>query len=314
MQPTITKHTLQKLVSGDALRITSFVFQGTQPGPLIYLQGNLHGPEIFGTVLLVKLINYLRAISCIKGTLTLVPQANPIGVQAQTYGMIHGRWNAQTGNDWNRIFSKTEGNGIEAVLARTLISLAKDHDAVLDIHTSGTHAIPHTYVSRAACDTFNALGCAYHIVYNKEDYYGAFDETLWKIHDAEGKKISTATWEASSHITVYEKDIEERLVDIINFLSSLGMLENSKKIHSHPTCVSMKQTQWLFSPCAGYITWKKSAGEFIQKSEQYASIYEPWSGKIEHIYAPYAMMFLSMGTLQAVSEGHVIGKVIMHES
>jgi len=313
MQPIIAHYKLQKLVSGDTLHITSFTFTGKQSGPRVYLQGNLHGPEIFGTALLVKLIHYLETVSDIQGTLTIVPQANPIGVQAQTYGMIHGRWNAQTGNDWNRIFSKTQGDGIEAVLARTLITLAQDHDVVLDIHTSGTHALPHAYVSDASKNTFDALGCAYHIVYGHEDYYGAFDETLLKIRETQGKHISTATWEASSHISLHEHDLEEQLEHLKQFLISFGMLEGEKKPLQPIKKIAMRKVRWLTSPKAGYITWKKSVGELIQKSEQYAHVYESWSGKVEHLCAPYTMTFLSLGTLQAISEGHVIGKIVVDE-
>ena len=310
MKPTIKKHLLQTSVSGDSILLTSFHYENGS-GQKIYLQGNLHGPEIFGTALLVKLIEYLKKNPIIAGTLTIVPQANPFGVQSQTYGLIHGRWNQQTGNNWNRIFSKQEGDGIEAILARALISLAKDHDVVLDIHTSGIDTIPHIYVSEEASGTFETLGCAYHIVYGEDDYYGAFDETLWKIGRMSGKKVCSATWEASSHLTLHEKDLDARFEDLLDFLSSLKVVRKEKGSEPHPQCIAMKKTQWLSSPKAGYLTWTKSVGEHIRAGEAYANVYEPWSGNIGQLFASSNMIILSKGTLQAVSSGQEIGKIIV---
>ncbi len=310
MKTHIEKHLVQTGVSGDTLSLTSFTYENGS-GPKIYLQGNLHGPEIFGTALLVKLINYLSKNQIIRGTLTIVPQANPFGVQSQTYGLIHGRWNPQTGNNWNRIFSKQEGDSVEAVLARTLISLAKGHDIILDIHTSGAETIPHVYTSQEASGTFSRLGCAFHILYDEKDYCGAFDETLWKLGKENGKNVLAATWEASSHVTLSEKDLDARLEDLLRLLSSLGIIEGQKDIKSHPDCVFMEQTQWLSSPKAGYLTWIKSIGESICVGEAYANIYEPWSGNIEHLFAKSNMIILSKGTLQAVSSGQEIGKIIV---
>lgn len=310
MKPDIKKDLIQMNVNGASVFLTSFTF-GNGSGAKVYLQGNLHGPEIFGTALLVKLIGYLSEQEIISGGLTIVPQANPFGVQSQTYGLIHGRWNSQTGNNWNRIFSKQEGDGIESVLARTLISLAKNHDIVLDIHTSGSETIPHLYVSEEASETFQALGCTYHILYGQSDYYGAFDETLWKYGKEDGKNVFAATWEASSHIVLDEKDLDIRLKDLLHFLFSLGIIAGEKNTSYQPQYIPMKHTKWLSSPKAGYLTWMKSVSEDIRAGEIYANLYEPWSGNKEHLFAPSDMVILSKGTLQAVSSGQEIGKIVV---
>lgn len=307
----IAKHLIQTTVSGDTSLITSFHYENGS-GSKVYLQGNLHGPEIFGTALLIKLIEYLKENPIIAGTLTVVPQANPFGVQSQMYGLIYGRWNPQTGNNWNRIFSKQEGDGVESVLARTLISLAKDHEVVLDIHTSGAETIPYVFTSKEASDVLYPLGGECHILYDESDYYGAFDETMWKCGKESGKKVSAATWEASSHMTLDEKDLDARFKDLLYFLSSLGMLNKEEDMSlSYPKLFSMKQAQYLFSSQAGYLTWTKSVGEVIQTGETYANIYEPWSGEMKHLYAKSPLILLSKGTLQAVSSGQEIGNIIV---
>ncbi len=310
MKAVVEYHSIQKLVSGDDLHITSHVFTGSEPGPNIYIQGNIHGPEIFGTALLIKLLQRLEHIDSIKGKITAVPLANPLGVQAQTYGLIHGRWNAQTGNDWNRIFSKTQGDGVEATLARTLLSISGGHDIVLDIHTSGSEAIPHVYTTKEHSDTFNTLHTPYHIIYGPKDYYGAFDETVWKNGKKKGTKVATATWEASSHLTLEEKTLEEQLENLLSWLSSCGAIKELPNSTPHPKKILMKNVKWHPSPRAGYLTWIRSVGEVIAKEEAYANIYEPWSGNVEQLRASHPMIFLSKGTLQAISAGHIIGKII----
>lgn len=311
MNTHIMKHQIQTTVTGDSISLTSFTFSNGS-GPKVYLQGNLHGPEIFGTALLVKLIQYLSKNPIISGTLTIVPQANPFGVQSQMYGMIYGRWNTQTGNNWNRIFSKPEGDSMEAILARALIFLAKDHDIVLDIHTSGAETVPYIFTSKEASDVFSELGGLYHILYDESDYYGAFDETMWKLGKEGEKKVLAATWEASSHIALNEKDLDARFEDLLHFLSSLGIVSKQKKTSLYePKLVSMKQAQYLFSPYAGYVTWVKSVGEIVQTGEVYANVYESWSGEIKCLRAKIPMVILSKGTLQAVSGGQEIGNVVV---
>lgn len=315
MKPIIQHHNLQQLISGDSLHITSYQFQSNTYGPRVYLQANLHGSEIFGSVLLIQLIAYLKNTHLLKGSVTIVPQANPISVQSQTYGNISGRWNEQTGNNWNRIFSKsiTESTdvNIEKTLANLLATLATHHTHILDIHTSGKDGVSHLYTHAEAIDCFSALQPTHIITYNEQDYCHAFDESLWLQEKEQGRTVYGATWEASSHGNLDRTELKNRFQDLIHFLTTLGMLDVEHTQSSISQIVSLSQIKKLFAPGAGYLVWKCETGTRVQTQEVYTELYEPWSGNVKELRAGKSFTLLSKNTLQAVSSGQEIGKCIL---
>ncbi|MBU6323189.1 succinylglutamate desuccinylase/aspartoacylase family protein [Patescibacteria group bacterium] len=99
------QHPVQQLATGEKLSVTSYRFSSSQHGPKVYLQANIHGPEVLGTAVLTKLLPWLHEMETkdMCGSVIVVPCANPMAVQQTAYNSMIGRWNGRSGMNWNRI-------------------------------------------------------------------------------------------------------------------------------------------------------------------------------------------------------------------
>ena len=69
--------------NGDAVQVGAWRFVGDGHGPTVHLQAGVHADEIAGMLVLHLLIQRLHVAEAqgrFKGSVTVVPQANPLGI------------------------------------------------------------------------------------------------------------------------------------------------------------------------------------------------------------------------------------------
>ncbi len=197
-------------------------FLGAKPGPKAYIQAAVHADEIPALLVAQALRVALEALDAqgrIIGEILLVPYANPIGQSQFLQGRHMGRFELETGENFNRQYPDVFAAVCAAVrgrlgadptanvtairdairkalaalpashnentaLKRLLFGLAADADIVLDLHCED-EAIIHTYIGTPlwpqAADLAQCLGSRVNLL--AEDSGGeAFDEAnsrLW---------------------------------------------------------------------------------------------------------------------------------------
>lgn len=325
-----TTYPLQQKASGEELFIHVYTFRGHTPGPTVYLQANIHGPEIFGTVLLGKLIQYLETHVDFPGTVIIVPCANPIAVNAVGYNALTGRWNLHNGANWNRIFTThvawnsldaqkkyyeellLEPNlSIEHKLAATLKLLSAAATHVVDIHTTGSDNEAHLFSHSMHSDVFKPLGARVHILWEKkEDAVGAFDESHVApfLDNMPLSQIPAAsTWEVYHHGEINEAALLQRFAELVRWLDSVWSHKKEESAKFFPPLeISIKNATHLVSPVAGYYSWQKKVGERVQKGEEYALVYQPWCNTMVSVRAFQTFHLMSIYGVGAIEEGQQI--------
>lgn len=173
---------LPPLPGGKAHDVTVFRYGHAGARPKAYLQAGLHADEFPGMLALRYLREMLEDAAqrgLVSGEIVLLPQANPVGLAQQTGGFLLGRFDAVTGQNFNRDYpdlARLAGDdlagrlgddpaaNVEAIraamaqalerltpadtlpaLRRTLLQLAFDADFVFDLHADN-EALPHMYV------------------------------------------------------------------------------------------------------------------------------------------------------------------------
>ncbi|SEM35724.1 hypothetical protein SAMN04487857_101324 [Pseudomonas sp. ok272] len=179
-------HDLLAPLPGTARQIHSFHFGPTQGHGKIYIQSSLHADELPGMLVAWHLkarLSELEAAGRLRSEIVLVPIANPIGLEQVVMDVPLGRYELESGQNFNRWFldlSEEVGNEIEGqltdnpqhnlalirhslrnALARqtassqlqsqrlTLQALACDADMVLDLHCD-FEAVAHLYTTPEA--------------------------------------------------------------------------------------------------------------------------------------------------------------------
>lgn len=92
---------IKELPSGDNLCLHAFRLRGTSPGPHVHIQASVHGAEVQGNAVIYELLQFFSKHP-FKGSITFVPMANPLAVATKTGTYTQGRFNPQSGNNYNR--------------------------------------------------------------------------------------------------------------------------------------------------------------------------------------------------------------------
>lgn len=92
-----------EMASGAKLTVPVYRMIGTEQGPNVYIQANMHGAEVQGNAVIFQLLEQLKNIE-LKGSITLVPYANPVGCNHKNGEYTLGRFDPITGVNWNRMY------------------------------------------------------------------------------------------------------------------------------------------------------------------------------------------------------------------
>jgi len=167
-------------------------FGGTdKAAPSAYLQAALHAGELPGVVAIDALMPMLAKAESegrIKGAMTVVPWANPIGRAQYHFGEHQGRFHLGTRTNFNRGFpllaapdtallpDTTLGTADQRLKTR-LVELSLGHDIVLDLHCDDeglAYLYIHTSLWPAMADCAAAMGVDAVVLWS-EDTDGTFE-------------------------------------------------------------------------------------------------------------------------------------------
>jgi len=153
-------------ISGDTEGVVYsfpvFRFKGTDKrAPSAYIQAALHAGELPGTVALDVLMPRLRRAEAegrLRGSLTVVPGANPIGRAQFEFHRLQGRFHLGTRTNFNRDFPLLDrpdpalvadlGGTVDQRLKQRLLALSLGHEIVLDLHCDD-EGVDYLYVPKA---------------------------------------------------------------------------------------------------------------------------------------------------------------------
>lgn len=123
------------------------IAQGAKPGPTLWVQCLVHGPEVVGPLSLARFLRGLD-LSAMKGTIVGLMVGNPLGMRA------HNRLTPQDGANLNRVFPGKADGAVSEQLAHRLFELAaRWGDVLLDLHSGGELTITAFYTIYAQHDS-----------------------------------------------------------------------------------------------------------------------------------------------------------------
>jgi len=99
-------HPLISPTLGTARSLTSFHY-GPTGGQKVYIQSSLHADELPGMLvsfMLRRKLEALEAAGKLRGEVVVVPVANPIGLNQHVLGLLAGRFETNTAQNFNRNF------------------------------------------------------------------------------------------------------------------------------------------------------------------------------------------------------------------
>jgi len=137
--------TLGEYPDGSAITSPVIVAQGATKGPVLWVQGCVHGPEISGPLGIQAFLSKLR-LDALRGSVVCLLTANPLAYRD------YRRFTPQDGANLNRAYPGHPEGALSELMAYCSFSLAAEiADAVLDLHSGGDHLV-----------------CAHHVYYHDD--------------------------------------------------------------------------------------------------------------------------------------------------
>lgn len=281
------------LGSGLELKLGVHEIRGAGPGPVLGLTGAIHGDEMIGAEILRRVVQTLNAAE-LRGTLRVMPVANPLGFEALT------RNTPIDMNNLNRVFpGDPEGWLTEHMAHRITEGFLKTLDYYVDLHAGGAHpVVDYVYILNAE-ELSRAFGSP--VLYRpKAGYQGTTSETTVNLG------IPSVTVELGGGPNE-EAHIQRGVRGIFNIMRKLGMLPGEPETPPKQTVVRHIGT---IRPKFGGIlvpaTGLETLGTVIEGRQVLARIYNPMTLELlETITAPYErnLMILLRGTVTKVHPG-----------
>lgn len=290
------------IISGDTAgiewRVPVFRFRGSDAkAPAVHIQAALHANELPGTALAHFLIERLRqaeADGAIRGDITVVPQANPIGLSQYHFGEMEGRFDLGSRTNFNRDFPLIALAERETLLAglerrsaadrlkRTLLHMALGADLVLDLHCDD-ESLQYAYIDAAfwpeAADLAAAL--AMQAVFLSDGESSAFEEAVGHAfrHQGEGRLETVpgrlaVTVELRGRRDVYAETARRDADGLWTFLAGRGIVADPA--HEAGTyagpAVPLDNIEMVRAPEPGTVLFHRDIGEAVKAGDLLATL------------------------------------------
>ncbi|WP_347927116.1 succinylglutamate desuccinylase/aspartoacylase family protein [Pseudomonas helvetica] len=270
--------------NGDAVRVGVWRFEGNGDGPKVHLQAGVHADEIAGMLvlhLLMQRLHIAEAEGRLKGSVTVVPQANPLGIGQFRHGRILGRFHDATGHNFNRSFDQSTAMARPSTPVqawqKSLVQLAATADLMLDLHTDD-EAMPYLYVHRSfwprGRELAAAMKMAVAIIWD-DGGDGSFEETIiapW-LRDGVTDQHLAATLELRGQGDVSDRFAEQDAAGLYAWLCACGVIDEPLSPGDWPVeAIEMSHMETILAPQPGVLIFEKDLGDFVEEGQRFARI------------------------------------------
>ena len=129
------------LTDGTPIRIPLIIVNGTEDGPVLWMNAVMHGPEIAGYEVLRRLTRELLDPRQLKGAVIASPIVNPLAFQATKMHTPQDEYNL------NRVFPGSPTGLLSQRIAHTIVEEGvRLADHVIDLHANPEPSIPFSLV------------------------------------------------------------------------------------------------------------------------------------------------------------------------
>lgn len=281
-------------VTSTPVFIPVTVLHGAEPGPRIFVTAAIHGDEINGVEMIRRIRAEIRP-GRVRGTLLLVPIANPISFMMQSRDLPDGR-------DLNRCFPGSSRGSMASMMAAAIFrKVVRASDFGIDIHTAarGRENYPHVRADLSV-PVVRRLAFAFgtEVIVDMPGTKGMLR------YAATRKGVPTIVYEAGSPMRFQNRLVVRGLEGIRNVLADLGVYPFRRK--SPRAQVVVKERQWIRARQGGILMLKVRPGDIIEEGEIVAVNTKPLGAEVREIRAPFAGLVVGTTTVPMVHPGSAV--------
>ncbi|MFK7786917.1 MAG: succinylglutamate desuccinylase/aspartoacylase family protein [Crocinitomicaceae bacterium] len=292
----------------NALLVPVLIHRAKKDGPVVLLNGAVHGDELNGIDIIRRLISdgYHKP-KC--GTIICIPVLN-------VFGYLNISRNFPDGRDLNRVFPGTKNGSLASQLAyRFTTDIAPHIDLMIDFHTGGADRVNAPQIRSAATDKIaldyaQTFGAPF-VVHSK-----AIPKSLRETMNKMGKSVLLFEGGKSS---VFEEDIIQCGVNgTIHVLHELGMVKDNRELAPETTSptIVIEKSRWIRAPYSGMFHPTVKNGSKVSSKEVLGFITDPYGDFNKKVRSPRDGYVFCVNTAPIVYKGDALfnlGVTIVNE-
>ncbi len=293
-----------RLHTHNKIEVPVIIERGKEDGPVLLLNGGIHGNEING----VEIVRNLIAKKLNKpqrGTVICIPALN-------VFGFLNQSRDFPDGKDLNRVFPGTKTGSLASLFAWNLMNKILPHvDYCIDFHTGGAQRFNSSQI-RISKDRPELLELAR--VFNPRFIVYAPDreKSFRQVATQLGKKV--LLFEGGKSLDIHNRITLRGTQGIMRVMHHLGMRDFSDEL------VTMTQTEpiliststWIRARHGGMFRFQVKDGSKVEKGDIIGSISDPY-GRFEHqVKIPTSGYIIGLNHAPIVYQGDALinlGKV-----
>ncbi len=295
--------TVGTLASGAPLRLPIHTIAGDQRGPTVGLSAGIHGDEIPAIEVVRRVVGLLSGVP-LRGTLRVMPVANPLAVQGLT------RHTPQDMQNLNRLFPGDPDGWLTEQLAHAIVTqFLPGLDALLDLHCGGIFpTVDYVYLLN---DEALSRAFGFSMMYRTARSFGGTLGTA-----AIERGIPTVVAELGGGLAADDAYIERGIEGVMSALRHLGMVPGAPQPAASPTIVTHLAT--LRPHHGGLLVPEARIGDLgsvVPRGQVLGRIFSPYTfEELERFVAPFerTALILLRGTVTHVQIGdyaYMLGEV-----
>ena len=286
--------TIGTLASGNPLRFPIHTFTGSQPGPTVGLSAGIHGDEVPGIEVVRRVVAGLEAGE-LRGTLRVMPVANPLALEGQT------RHTPQDMQNLNRVFPGDPGGWLTEQLAHAIAGhFLPGLDALIDLHAGGIFpTVDYVYILN---DEALSRALGFRVMYRAGR---SFEGTMGTLAVDQG--VKTAVVELGGGLIADAEYIRRGVAGVRSALAHLGTLAGEARPAADPIVVERLLTLrvregGLLVPEVGVADLER----VVERGHLLSRTFNPYTfEEVERFAAPFdrTVLILLRGAVTRVQPG-----------
>jgi len=288
---------IARIPSGANLAMPMVVAHGGRPGPVLLIDAALHGDEINGMDIILRVVHQVDPKN-LAGTIIAVPIVNVFGFLYQSRYLPDRR-------DLNRSFPGSQHGSLAARLAHQFTTQAVDRcNVIIDLHTGSLHRanLPQIRANLNDAPT-RELAAAFGapiMMHSKPR-----DGSLRLL--AQQRGIPCLVYEAAEPHRFDSVAVNAGVDGVFRVLRHLGMYEREREPEPYSRkSLEIRSTSWIRAGRSGILLPEVELGEIVEKKQVLGTVTDALGAHGTRLHAPFDGVVLGMQLNPLVYRGDAL--------
>ncbi len=287
-----------RLLNRAELAMSVKVVHGLKPGPVLLLSAALHGDEVNGVEIILRLLNRISA-KRLSGTILAIPVVN-------VYGFITNSRYLPDRRDLNRSFPGSSSGSLASRLAQLFTDEILSHAThVVDLHTGGLHRSNLPQIRACLDDPRNrqlaeAFGAP--VVIDAKLREGSLRAAASK------RRMPMIVYETGEALRLDRTGVLVGVRGILAVMHSLGMIEKAPPAPAGPSFRSTGSS-WLRAPASGLFRSDCRLGQLVRTGQALGVINDPLGDDKVPVFAPCDGIVIGRTNIPLVHQGDPLAHI-----